>query len=102
MKTFLALAALVAISCSGPKNEEVQSADLTHGNTAPPAPPAPGAPPATPSTTPNSSTTSTAPTTDFRHQFVVAAKAISPAVVAITSTSVARRRESGSPLDFFF
>jgi serine protease Do len=95
------LAAIVAISCSR-QGEEVQQADLTRSNNAPPpAQPAPGAPPPSPQTTPSSSTTNTAPATDFRHQFVVAAKAIGPAVVAITSTSVARRREV-SPFDFFF
>jgi serine protease Do len=94
------LAAIVAISCSG-RGEEVQEADLTRPNAAAPAQTSPGAPPPSPQTTPSSTTTNTAPATDFRHQFVVAAKAIGPAVVAITSTSVARRREI-SPFDFFF
>lgn len=112
MKFACLLMSLLALSCRG-SHEEVQSADLTQPAPVAPTPqpaippqfPAPGAPPPTPATTPNSATTSTAPATDFRHQFVLAAKAISPAVVAITSTSVTRptaRHESGSPFDFFF
>jgi serine protease Do len=114
------LVTCVVTSCGG-RRDEVQSADVTPANApaapvptpAPPAPvpdvapsPGPAAPPATPATTPNAQTTATAPASDFRHQFVLAAKAISPAVVAITSTSVAKpsRRggESSSPFDFFF
>jgi serine protease Do len=47
-------------------------------------------------------TTKPAPVTEFRHQFVAAAKAISPAVVSITSTSTAQRsRMEGFPFDLF-
>jgi serine protease Do len=112
---YLGLVSLLALSCNG-RNEEVKQADLTQAAppsvpgrepvpSTPPQLPAPGAPPPSPATTPNTDTTNTAPATDFRHQFVLAAKAISPAVVAITSTSVARptgRGESASPFDFFF
>jgi serine protease Do len=117
---YLVLCALIVTSC-GDRRQDVQSADLTQSKAstplAPASPsPAPApvpsarpdapAPPPSPATTPNSETTNTAPASDFRHQFVLAAKAISPAVVAITSTSVAKpsRRggESSSPFDFFF
>jgi serine protease Do len=115
---YFGLIAFFAFSCGGRgPGDEVQPADVTRANAAPAVAPAPGpapestpartlpgAPPPTPATTPNSATTSTAPATDFRHQFVLAAKAIGPAVVAITSTSVAKpsgRRDS-SPLDFLF
>jgi serine protease Do len=108
---YLGLVSLIALSCNG-RNEEVKQADLTPSSVpsrepptaTPPQLPAPGAPTPSPATTPNSQTTSTAPPSDFRHQFVLAAKAIGPAVVAITSTSVARPtgRGSASPFDFFF
>src|SRR5262245_28621616 len=48
-------------------------------------------------------TTTPAPSVDFRHQFAVAAKAISPAVVSVTSKSrVQRPSFRGTPFEFFF
>jgi serine protease Do len=48
--------------------------------------------------------TATAPNSDFRYQFVAAAKAISPAVVSVTSVSVikAPTLPEGIPFQFFF
>jgi serine protease Do len=49
-------------------------------------------------------TTQAAPPTDFRSQFIAAAKAISPAVASITSLSMVKVPEAldGTPFGFFF
>jgi len=98
MRRYVPVIALLVSVCACRDDDPNATIEATRARAEPPRTealrdePAPAAAP---------KTTKTAPETEFRHQFVAAAKAISPAVVSITSTSTERVSPMGSPFDLF-
>ena len=94
-KLLMAIGVAVALACSN--TASTQRNDDANAKSAPAASPG------------GESSTKLAPTVDFRHQFIEAAKLIRPAVVAVTSTSTVEvgggggeNPFEGSPFEFFF